>query len=555
MTHTTIKRALLSASDTTNIAKFAKQLVNLGIEIISTGGTSQALREAGVMHRQVDELTQLPAMLDGRVKTLHPVIHGGILGRRDVHAEEAEKHHIAWIDLVVVNFYPFSKAVTNDMPWHEAVEYIDIGGPTMVRAAAKNFAWVGVVTDPEDYTQVIAELEDVGGLSAPFRQQLAEKAFALTSSYDAMIHRYFLGSTLPSDAIIPQRDAALPQRTAIIPQRTAIIPQRDAVIPRLVRGIHLNNSHPFPDTLNLQLQKKSALRYGENPHQQACAYQFEQTHAGVFSAEQYQGKPLSYNNMLDAEAAWSCVQEFEQPACVIVKHANPCGVAMAETIDIAWQHALQADPVSAFGGVIALNQPCTNAIAEAVATIFMEVILAPAYTANALEILAKKPNLRVLVMPQNKKTEWEYKFITGGVLMQERDNQIVTPDDLRIVTRLKPNASAMDAMMFAWKVVKHIKSNGILIANATATVGIGAGQVSRIDAVDIAVRKAGERARGAVLASDAFFPFRDGIDRLAGIGISAIIQPGGSVRDEEVIAACDELAIAMVFTGKRCFRH
>jgi phosphoribosylaminoimidazolecarboxamide formyltransferase/IMP cyclohydrolase len=398
------------------------------------------------------------------------------------------------------------------------VEYIDIGGPTMVRAAAKNFAWVGVVTDPGDYTQVLSELRDVGGLSACFRQQLAEKAFALTSYYDTMIHRHFINCEMD---------------------------------PHL-RG---DDRRACPDTLNLSLQKKTELRYGENPHQKACAYQFEQAHTGVFAAQQYQGKPLSYNNMLDAEAAWSCVQEFEQPACVIVKHANPCGVAVAENIDTAWQNAFNADPVSAFGGVIALNRPCNVAIAEAVSGIFMEVMLAPAYSAEALEILAKKPNLRLLVMPQHNKAEWEYKFITGGMLMQEKDSQRVSADDLQLVTHAKPNESAIAAMLFAWRVVKHIKSNGILIANANATIGIGAGQVSRIDAVDIAVRKAGERARGAVLASDAFFPFRDGIDRLAGTGISAIIQPGGSVRDEEVIAACDELGIAMVFTGKRCFRH
>jgi len=511
MNNTPVRRALLSVSDKTNIAAFAKQLTSLDIEIISTGGTSQALREANVPHRQVDELTQLPSMLDGRVKTLHPRVHGGILGKRDVHTEEAAKYQIDWIDLVVVNFYPFSKAVTPDMPWDEVVEYIDIGGPTMVRAAAKNFAWVGVVTDPEDYAQVVTEIRDMGGLTASFRQQLAEKAFGLTSHYDAMIHRCFM--------------------------------QKE------------KGERAYPDTLNLRLQKKSELRYGENPHQKACAYQFDHGNAGVFAAEQYQGKPLSYNNMLDAEAAWTCAQEFSQPACVIVKHANPCGVSVAENIDLAWQHALEADPVSAFGGVIALNRPCTVKIAEAVANIFMEVMLAPAYSAEALEILAKKPNLRLLVMPEHKVAEWEYKFITGGILMQEKDRQILAPDELQIVTRTKPDEDAMNAMLFAWRVVKHIKSNGILIANHKSTIGIGAGQVSRIDAVDIAVRKAGDNIRGAVVASDAFFPFRDGIDRLAGTGIRAIIQPGGSMRDEEVIAACNEHNIAMVFTGKRCFRH
>lgn len=507
---TPVKRALLSVSDKTNITAFAKQLSSLGIEIISTGGTSQALREAGIPHRQVDEITRLPAMLDGRVKTLHPTIHGGILGRRDVHAQEAVQHQIDWIDLVVVNFYPFTKTVTPDMPWQEAVEYIDIGGPTMVRAAAKNFAWVGVVTDPQDYTFVLNELRDTGSLSMAFRRQLAEKAFALTSYYDSVIHRHFLNETM-SD--------------------------RDC-----------------PELLNLRLVKNAELRYGENPHQRACAYQLEDP-AGIFGAVQHQGKPLSYNNLLDAEAAWSCVQEFDRPACVIVKHANPCGVAVADEIHAAWEKALQADSVSAFGGIIALNRPCTVAIAEAVSTIFMEVILAPAYRPEALEILAKKPNLRVLAMPSSKAADWELKFITGGVLMQQKDLHHLTAEDLQCVTRLKPSAEDIAAMLLAWRVIKHIKSNAILIANASMSVGIGAGQVSRIDAVDLAVRKAGERARGAILASDAFFPFRDGIDRLAETGIRAIIQPGGSVRDEEVIAACNELGIAMVFTGKRCFRH
>lgn len=507
-----IKRALLSVSNKTGIVDLAKALVEAGVEIISTGGTSQLLREAGVAHFQVDDVTGMTEMLDGRVKTLHPKIHGGILGRRDEHQEEAAKHGIQWIDLVVVNFYPFAEAMKKkDMSWDEAVEYIDVGGPTMVRAAAKNFAWVGVVVDPADYSLLIAEVREQKGLSLASRVRWVEKAFALTSRYDAMIHDYFM-----------KKRAAVAEN---------------------------------PDSLHLQLEKFTELRYGENPHQKASAYQLQEEKTGILSAIQHQGKPLSYNNILDAEAALACVREFEVPTAVIVKHANPCGAASGKTIDEAYSHAFAADPVSAFGGIVALNRPCTKVIAEAIASIFMEVVLAPAYTAEALEIFKAKPNLRILELPAQTSPVWEMKFITGGLLMQERDLQVISPDDLKIVTQANPTTEELDAMLFAWRVLKHIKSNGILIAKGNATIGIGAGQVSRIDAVDIAVRKAGEKIHDTVLASDAFFPFRDSIDRLAKTGVRAIIQPGGSVRDEEVIAACNEHGIAMVFTGKRCFRH
>lgn len=513
MTTTPIKRALLSVSDKSGIVDFAKNLVHLGVDIISTGGTSKMLQEANVPHRQVDEVTGLPEMLDGRVKTLHPKVHGGILGRRDEHADEAAQHQIEWIDLVVVNFYPFEQAVSKkpDMDWDETIEFIDIGGPTMVRAAAKNFAWVGVVTDPADYKQIISELQSAHGLDFETRKKLAEKAFGLTSHYDAMIHQHFL----------QQRQ----------------------------------DPHECPQYLDLQLTKNMELRYGENPHQKASAYQFKHQAKGILSAIQHQGKPLSYNNILDAEASLTCVSEFSEPACIIVKHANPCGAATAATIDEAYQHAYAADPLSAFGGIIALNRPCSKQIAEAVASIFMEVIIAPAFTEEALKILSAKPNLRVLEMPVHDIEKWEMKFINGGMLLQERDAQVITAHDLKLVTTAQPDQNDIAAMLFAWRVLKHIKSNGILIAKHNATVGIGAGQVSRIDAVDLAVRKAGEKISGSVLASDAFFPFRDSIDRIANTGIRAIIQPGGSMRDEEVIAACNEYNIAMMFTGKRCFRH
>lgn len=498
-----VKRALLSVSDKTGIVELAQNLSNLGVEIISTGGTSRLLSQASVIHRPIEAITGLPEMLGGRVKTLHPKVHGGILGKRDQHEEEAQKHGINWIDLVVVNFYPFAEAIEKmDITWDEVVEHVDIGGPTLVRAAAKNFAWVGVVTDPADYAQAVAEMRAQQGLSLATRRQLAAKAFALTARYDGMIRDYFLQEA----------------------------------------------------SLSLHLEKHSDLRYGENPHQKACAYQFKEE-VGILSAKQYQGKLLSYNNLLDAEAALSCVAEFEQPACVIVKHANPCGVASASDSDEAFAHAYAADPVSAFGGIVALNCPCTKMIAEAITAIFMEMVIAPAYTEEALNLFAAKPNLRVLEMPAYHRSSWELKFITGGVLRQEKDNQVITRDDLQVMTTLKPCEEEIAAMLFAWRVVKHIKSNAILIAKNNATIGIGAGQVSRIDAVDLAIRKAGEKIHDTVLASDAFFPFRDSIDRLANTGIRTIIQPGGSLRDAEVIAACNEHGIAMVFTGKRCFRH
>lgn len=512
MSITPVKRALISVSNKTDIVSFAKKLVQQNIQIISTGGTSQVLQSEGIPHRQVDDLTGLAEMLGGRVKTLHPKVHGGILGKRDQHAEEAIKHNIEWIDLVVVNFYPFESAVQQlDMPWEKVVEYIDIGGPTMVRAAAKNFAWVGVVTDPADYESIIDAIQTNQGLSEALRLHLAEKAFELTSHYDAMIHDYFL-----------RRQPA---------------------------------SRGFPQEFHLHLTKTAELRYGENPHQKASAYTFGKKSAGVLSALQHQGKPLSYNNILDTEAALACVSEFTQPACVIVKHANPCGAATAQTAEEAYQRAYQADPVSAFGGIVALNRPCSEAVAKTISEIFTEVVLAPAFSAEALAVFAKKPNLRVLEMPQQQIHHHEYKFITGGMLLQERDHHLPEITQLKFVTNAVVDDKVKEELLFAWRVIKHIKSNGIIITKQNATLGIGAGQVSRIDSVDIAVRKAGENAAGAVLASDAFFPFRDGIDRLAGTGIRAIIQPGGSMRDEEVIAACNELGIAMAFTGTRCFRH
>jgi phosphoribosylaminoimidazolecarboxamide formyltransferase/IMP cyclohydrolase len=507
-----IKRALLSVSNKSGIVEFAKELVSLGVQIISTGGTSETLRLAGIPFQPVEDLTQLPEMLEGRVKTLHPKIHAGILGKRDKHQLEASKHQISWIDLVVVNFYPFEEQINSLSlkSWEEVVEYIDIGGPTMVRAAAKNFAWVGVIVDPMDYEPILTELREQGGLQSETRQHLAHKAFALTQHYDAVIHNYFLS-----------------------------------------RSPEKKNDNLFS---NLELEPPITLRYGENPHQTARAFRIKQEQSGILAAHQHQGKPLSYNNLLDADAAWLCAQEFEQPTCVLVKHANPCGVATAANIEEAYRRAYQADSVSAFGGIIALTETCTEAVAKEITQVFMEVVLAPGYTAEALSLFATKPNLRVLQVLKGQPV-WEMKFITGGILWQEKDGEVLHSDDLKVMTSTLPGKEEVAAMLFAWRVLKHIKSNAILIAKEDATVGIGAGQVSRIDAVELAVRKAGEKIEGAILASDAFFPFRDSIDRIAKTGIRAIIQPGGSVRDEEVIAACNEHGIAMVFTGKRCFKH
>ena len=398
------------------------------------------------------------------------------------------------------------------MLWDGGVEYIDIGGPTMARAAAKNFSWVSVVTDPADYQRIMMALQHQAGLDMSLRRDLAAKVFETTAQYDAMIHQFF------------QQSSA---------------------------------EQAYPDYLQIKLKKLTELRYGENPHQRACAYQFMPEKPGVLSAIQHQGKPLSFNNILDAEATWSCVQTFSMPTAVIVKHTNPCGAATAETIDQAYLAAYAADPVSAFGGIIALNRPCSKLIADAISLIFVEVVLATAYTADALAVLANKPNLRVLTMNQHLDSAptWEMKCLTDGILLQEKDVQAIEHTALQVVTQLSPKQSEIESMLFAWRVLKHMKSNAILIAKNQTTLGIGVGQVSRIDAVDIAVQKAQGKMQGAVLASDAFFPFRDSIDRLAHSGICAIIQPGGSIRDDEVITACNEHHIAMVFTGKRCFKH
>lgn len=499
-----IKRALISVSNKTGIVEFAQGLHALNIEILSTGGTSKLLREAGIPVREVADVTGFPEIMDGRVKTLHPKIHGGILGLRDDHAEVAQNAGIEWIDLVVVNLYPFSETIAkSNVTLDEAIENIDIGGPAMLRSAAKNMGWVTVVVDPADYSTVLTELEQ--GITYNTRFSLAAKAFSHTAHYDQLIQQYLLSS--------------------------------------------------LSDKKIVSFQKHAELRYGENPHQKAWAYRFENCQEGILTALQHQGKPLSYNNITDADAALACVAEFDQPAAAIIKHANPCGVAIGNSIANAFEFAYQADAMSAFGGIIALNRACDELTAVQVTQQFFEVIIAPSFTAEALQIFATKPNLRVLALPVTSFPTHEWKWIKGGVLIQERDNTILQASDFKIVTKRQPSEKDIENMLFAWPVLKQLKSNAILIAKNNRTIGVGVGQVSRVDAVEMALKKAGEKIEGAILASDAFFPFRDSIDNLAGTGITAIVQPGGAMRDEEVIAACDEHHIAMVFTGKRCFKH
>lgn len=510
----TIKRALLSVSDKTGLIPFAQSLVKAGVAIISTGGTAELLKQAGIAHTKVSDVTAFPEIMEGRVKTLHPLIHGGILGLRDAHQEIAAQHGIEWIDLVVCNLYPFAKVIREQAAFDIAVENIDIGGPAMLRAAAKNIGWVGAVVDPADYDAVIDAIQ-THDFNFALRKKLSAKVYQHTAQYDAHIAAYL--SEQPQQSVLP------------------LIEQ---------------------ETVHFTLPRKEVLRYGENPHQQAALFKTDFGY-GLADGDILQGKTLSYNNLVDAEAALQCVHGLDQPACVIVKHANPCGIAVAENITLAYERAFAADPVSAFGGIIALNRSCTAEIAQKVSEIFMEVLIAPDYTPEALTLLAKKPNLRVLRIPEWNQinTPWQFKSISGGLLIQNTDTAILQKSELHCVTKKTPDVALLDELCFAWHVVKYLKSNAIAVTKAGVSVGLGAGQVSRIDALNLALQKANTDLDGAVLASDAFFPFRDSIDVLAKTPIKAIIQPGGSIRDKEIIAACDEHGIAMVFTGMRVFNH
>ncbi|QQR83384.1 bifunctional phosphoribosylaminoimidazolecarboxamide formyltransferase/IMP cyclohydrolase [Candidatus Peregrinibacteria bacterium] len=500
-----IKRALISVSDKSGIIDLAKVLAEKNVEILSTGGTAKLMRDNGIEVKDVSDYTGFPEMMNGRVKTLHPKVHGGLLAVRSnaEHMKAAADNHIEMIDLVVVNLYPFEATIQKEgVTEPEAIEQIDIGGPSMLRSAAKNFQSVTVLTDPADYAVVTAEIQSAGDTTPETRRRLAEKVFQTTAKYDAMIAEY------------------------------------------LSHGI----------TKHIVLEKIQDLRYGENPHQSASVYKRgNPTQACIPNAEVLQGKPLSYNNIMDADGALAVVREFSEPAVVFIKHANPCGTATASTIEAAYQNAYAGDPKSAFGGIIALNRPCTQAIAEHLVSQFFEIVLAPDFEPEALKTLEQKPNMRVLKLGeiQPDPAQESVRPISGGMLVQDLDIKQLSAADLKVVTEKAPTPEQMNDLKFAWHVVKHVKSNAIVFAKDGMTVGVGAGQMSRVDAVEIAIKKADGREKGSVLASDAFFPFADSIDAAAEAGVTAIIQPGGSVRDDEVIAACNQKGIAMVFTGTR----
>jgi phosphoribosylaminoimidazolecarboxamide formyltransferase/IMP cyclohydrolase len=512
------RRALLSVSDKKGLVPFAEELVALSFDLISTGGTAALLREAGVPVVSVTDVTGFPEIMDGRVKTLHPKVHGGLLARAGKDDAVLRKHGIELIDLAVINLYPFAQVAADPSSTEaDAIENIDVGGPAMVRAAAKNHARVTIVVDPADYEQVLEHFRN-GKPPAAFKRQLATKAFAHTAAYDAQVSSYLSG--------------------------------------------RLNAAAAYPERLVRAWQRKSLLRYGENPHQSAALYVDSGASSGALAgATLLQGKPLSFNNLVDADAALGCVRSWTPPACVIVKHANPCGVATGKKLKAAYERAYSSDPTSAFGGVIAFNRTLDARTAEKILdNQFAEVIVAPKIEEHAVDILERKPNIRVLECGEKTKPErdWEIKALDGGVLLQERDLVELSKRDLKTVTKRKPSRPELRDLLFAWKVVRHVKSNAIVLAQDERTLGIGAGQMSRVMSVRIAVLQAEDQRfslKGAVLASDAFFPFRDGLDVAAKAGVTAVIQPGGSVRDEEVIMAANKHGIAMVFTGRRHFKH
>ncbi|MBN2231313.1 MAG: bifunctional phosphoribosylaminoimidazolecarboxamide formyltransferase/IMP cyclohydrolase [Deltaproteobacteria bacterium] len=522
-----IGKALISVSDKRGIVAFARELAALKVDILSTGGTARLLRTEGIPVTDVSDYTGFPEMLDGRVKTLHPKIHGGLLGRRDLpaHVEKMAAHGIEPIDLVVVNLYPFEATVARaDSTFADAIENIDIGGPTMLRSAAKNYSDVTVVIDPADYEPLVAEMKQANGAVSPATNfRLARKVFQATARYDAAISNY-LGT-------FPAAGAPAPDRIL------------------------------FPETFTFQGIKAQDLRYGENPHQRAAFYRdVTVTEAGLGNAEQLQGKELSFNNILDAHAAWELVQEFSLPTAVVIKHNNPCGAAAAATRNIAdaYRRARACDPVSAFGGIVAMNVAVDAETARELAETFLEAVIAPEFTPEAREILAAKAALRLLrppAMENARRGGFEFKKVSGGLLVQERDLLLTPPAEWRVATKRTPDEREMADLLFAWKVCKHVKSNAIVLARDHGLVGVGAGQMSRVDSVQIAVMKAQSSTAGTVVGSDAFFPFRDGVDEAAKAGATAIIQPGGSARDDEAVAAADEHNMAMVFTGNRHFKH
>lgn len=508
------KRALISVSNKENITEFAKGLVELGYEIISTGGTLKAIQDANIEAKAVDEITGFPEIMDGRVKTLHPLIHGGLLGKRSNldHMKQMEENNISPIDMVVVNLYPFKETlqkpgVTNE----EIIENIDIGGPTMLRSAAKNFEDVAVVVDPTDYEKVLTELRE-NTFSVESRKKLAAKVFRHTANYDAMIANYFMEET----------------------------------------------NEAFPETYTVTYEKVQDLRYGENPHQEAAFYKAPIVKTlSLAAAKQLHGKELSYNNIQDANAALEILADYENPAAVAVKHMNPCGIGVAETLSDAFGRAYDADPVSIFGGIIALNREVDSQTAEQLSQIFLEIVIAPGFSEKALDILTRKKNIRLLELPMTDNEPVKHKLtsVNGGVLIQTQDNGTITKDDINVVTKRKPTEQELEDLLFAWKAVKHVKSNAIVLAKDKQTIGVGAGQMNRVGSAKIAIEQAGDKAKGSVMSSDAFFPMPDTVEEAIKAGVTAIIQPGGSKRDQDSIDVCDEHGIAMVYTGMRHFKH
>jgi phosphoribosylaminoimidazolecarboxamide formyltransferase/IMP cyclohydrolase len=506
-----VRRALLSVTDKTGIAEFARGLRELGFELVSTGGTARILAEAGIPVIPISQLTGFPELLGGRVKTLHPAIHAAILAR-STDLPELERLGVRPIEVVAVNLYRFEEAAASDRPWEELVEEIDVGGVALIRAAAKNADRVAVLTDPRQYGPVLEELRRHGQVLPQTRGRLAVEAFRYTADYDALISRVLAARS---------------------------------------------GTEGFPERLVGAWRKRQDLRYGENPHQRAAFYADPFAPPGSLPrAEQVSGKPLSYNNLLDADAAWRLVWEFSEPAAVVVKHANPCGCALGRTSEEAVRGALRGDPTSRFGGIVALNRPLDGPAARLLREVFLEVVVAPGFTPEALEILRGRQNLRLLrIAPPAQPAAWELRSVLGGVLVQEPDRMTWRQEEVRVVTSRTPTPEEWEDLRFAWVVCKHVKSNAIVLARGREVVGVGAGQMSRVDSVRVALSKAGERARGAVLASDAFFPFADGVEEAARAGVVAIVQPGGSVRDPEVIAAAEQAGCSMVFTGIRHFRH
>lgn len=508
------KRALISVSDKTGIVELARKLNSYGIEIVSTGGTLKTLQEANVDVISISEVTQFPEILDGRVKTLHPNVHAGLLARRDLpsHIDQLNEHQIKPIDFVFVNLYPFKETIMKeDVTFDEAIENIDIGGPTMLRAAAKNYQDVTVVVDPEDYQLVLDEIEQNGEVSLEVKKTLSAKVFRHTAHYDALIAQY------------------------------------------LTEEIGIQ----FPEKKTVTFELKDTLRYGENPHQKAAFYKNPLNRASTIAeAKQLHGKALSYNNIQDADCAYQIVKDFDEPAAVAIKHMNPCGVGIGENINDAFKRCYEADPVSIFGGIVALNRPVDDEVAEKLSEIFLEVIIAPQYTEGAIEILTKKKNIRLLELTlDNQNRDEKIHSVSGGILVQDEDHYPIDDLELNVVTDRKPTEQELNDLLFAWKIVKHVKSNAILLVKNQQTIGVGAGQMNRVGAAKIAINQAGDLAKGSVMASDAFFPMPDTVEAAHEAGITAIIQPGGSIRDEDSINKCNEYGIAMVFTGVRHFKH